>query len=1581
MKGTHYHLLYTLWLLICEGLPQVWFYEGNDLLARPTPPPEEVGSEQRLFLKASLPARDLWIQLKSTDAPWTLSDLLDGNLLTNFILNALRSIRAGREWDVRLVTQGRLPRADIEDFLQSQEAKPRLAEKLREKVDAARSLAADEGLLPETSDGIDLMELTREVLRRLSLSQPTPATTLLAEVERELTVRLIDPEVVARIVRALLGGLLEDAARGPGAAPIYNEDWVSARAGMPVGARDALLTRPGEVCKDASRRATPREWDLSRFVPRRLLDRALHQFLQGPESVFVLVGPSGSGKSWAAWQWLEGRHGQLRLAVRGIDLQRERTLPGLLHRTLSRYTFLDGDRLARRLEAAARLPEYGPFVLLVDDLRLPERDEESFRADVGRLAEDCRDSGFKLILVCEDAAWRFGRLAQHFPPESLFVFDEEARQEYQIFSEQKGKAGNAEPPPSGFRQGVVLVSANPADRDPESYSFFLEDFSPEEFGQALERWEEARSAPGAGLWLRASRFAALRKPYLLHLALQQQAGEDVPEGCLVDVLLEGRFFELIRRAATALKWDAHELAEAFQELLPRLWQEPRHALPQTQVVRHLEAALPGQGQAALIALRRPGLLTSEAPVRIAEPLLADFLFAAVLLPRLTAGEDLAAELDPAQDSGTLVALLRRASPQASIALAGTLLDRDRRWEEAVATGLAQTSGNDYTALSFLTTLTRPPGDLLIGHAGCAALGQLAAINPKAWRWVRGMYLSERKEERNRGAFALAAAMELVPEQVAETVEERLRTAEARAATASRPREAREHWLDGALYPLSRINHALAAEAGARLLSRYEANRPLDGRAEQRFLQQVDEARGRVALFGGPERLSALLAELQSDNAATRQRAAVAVRTIAFEAPERVTEALLAAIRSEENPQVLNALLWIAYPLVQATPDSLLDALAGSRATRWGETVETTGLALTLLGNLSSHDPERVMRLLPEDLDSLNPELQALLAESFAYAWWQCGEGSEDPAKAPLHLDWVVRTVPERAASAFRPFAFRAAAVAQLARICLEEGIASGLLGRQTPYPRTSFRFLYVDLDGVVERHAPAILAHPTFPGVRDCFLEALRAKHGGPLIRPPALDDQALGMARHWCAQQCLEVLVLFARRMADPLPLLKEIPTGEQALRFARRLLEGGHRDATLLEFIRELCERCAYSGTLESFAERSRCLSRLAELDPDPLAALETYRQDTRSGSFRSDERAVGLARLADCHPNELLSLLDAAIQTDEDLITLYYWEELARSWQSLLLTRVYGRMFCEETIPVEEARDLCEQMLTVVLSLPESPHRQHYIAIYEAIALWVAGKPVLPPVWSEGKSVIQRSHAAAVAILTEGFHALSEGQDASWIPARLVDRGGWQESYSFSIEVGEVTVSLGGGGQYLFYMFPAPRLAWIAVGASLGQEDPGTALLLERKQVAEFLLVHSMALDLEPRLSTSREEQRDAVRAIREQLERTPRDERLWVSLGNLLLRLGRLRAAERVLRYSLTLPAANDETRRAVCYDLACVYARSGREAESRAALEERGRLGTLDPEWLRQDPDLDSVRNREWFNEFLGSPAVQANASE
>jgi len=42
IKGTEYHLLYALWLLLRGGADRISFYEGNDLLARPIAPPKIV---------------------------------------------------------------------------------------------------------------------------------------------------------------------------------------------------------------------------------------------------------------------------------------------------------------------------------------------------------------------------------------------------------------------------------------------------------------------------------------------------------------------------------------------------------------------------------------------------------------------------------------------------------------------------------------------------------------------------------------------------------------------------------------------------------------------------------------------------------------------------------------------------------------------------------------------------------------------------------------------------------------------------------------------------------------------------------------------------------------------------------------------------------------------------------------------------------------------------------------------------------------------------------------------------------------------------------------------------------------------------------------------------------------------------------------------------------------------------------------------------------------------------------------------------------------------------------------------------
>jgi hypothetical protein len=39
LKGTDYHLLYALWLLLSNKVESVHFFQGNDLLAQPAPPP------------------------------------------------------------------------------------------------------------------------------------------------------------------------------------------------------------------------------------------------------------------------------------------------------------------------------------------------------------------------------------------------------------------------------------------------------------------------------------------------------------------------------------------------------------------------------------------------------------------------------------------------------------------------------------------------------------------------------------------------------------------------------------------------------------------------------------------------------------------------------------------------------------------------------------------------------------------------------------------------------------------------------------------------------------------------------------------------------------------------------------------------------------------------------------------------------------------------------------------------------------------------------------------------------------------------------------------------------------------------------------------------------------------------------------------------------------------------------------------------------------------------------------------------------------------------------------------------------
>src|SRR5260370_24212227 len=96
---------------------------------------------------------------------------------------------------------------------------------------------------------------------------------------------------------------------------------------MPLKPRLPFDVRPIEACDKAVQAALNIPgipWDAQRFAGRSRLENALRHFLAAPEILFVLVGLSGTGKSWAVAEWTAHTlHGSVRLLIPGSDLDHE----------------------------------------------------------------------------------------------------------------------------------------------------------------------------------------------------------------------------------------------------------------------------------------------------------------------------------------------------------------------------------------------------------------------------------------------------------------------------------------------------------------------------------------------------------------------------------------------------------------------------------------------------------------------------------------------------------------------------------------------------------------------------------------------------------------------------------------------------------------------------------------------------------------------------------------------------------------------------------------------------------------------------------------------------------------------------------------------------------------------------------------------------------------------------------------------------------------------------------------------------------------------------------------------------------
>jgi hypothetical protein len=1585
LKGTHYHLIFALWLLLRRQAVSVEFYQGNDLLAYPSisvpPLPSASSAEQYLptiNLRSPSAKDDWWIQLKATKAKWTMSELLKENLLINFIHNSLQSEKRNKTWKVWLVSQGETDSDKIIQFTKTPGDSPDLNRRFGEIVETVYKQLIEED--PDSFiTSFQIRDTAFSILKQIAATAPFPLEFLKAEINYELSLAHPDREAVRQIGNLLVGAMVEDAAAGPKAAHAYNANWVNKIAQKPVIREDLLDENPISACDVAVRRnAALKDFNSGYFVPRELFEDVFSRFLLSEETCFVLLGASGTGKSWvganAAVTTLQN---QPRLLIPGTDFDSEKRLENLVAGELRRHSSAvwNDSQFLQKIKAVADGKARKPFVIILDDL-LPTEDIEFYRRNLGRLARECKEAGIKLVLTCQRHVWNLLKLGKYIEPSEIFSF---------------GTKESAAVPPNGDvtkNFNTEESDSAPPDSKAESfsfstggispalkYSFVLSDFSPEEFEKAVRGRLPEKLAETVITQLRALAFIALRKPYFFSRYFEKNFAElqkpSAAPPANIDQLLDWTVRAALEEAAVEFQLTESDLSPALDRLVEVFWENRPKGITYHRTIESLRVYI-GEKTDALIAVwRRAGFLTVEGDIRFADQLVADRIFAVFLERKIAEDLGFLTELDPQLDYGAVTAYLRHATQPTIVA--EKLIKINSKWTSSVVAGLAQTGGGDWRVLGMLSALLAEHQYSDLGGEIYDALGQLAARSKRAYKWVAEMYLGDRARTWRRGALAFVSTLEYEPRRVEKAVRTRL----SRVVEINRDffdKDKRRKWiLVNALDSFRSIKHLSAARAGHKIINRYKSLVGSDEVEENRrrdwyFIDDVDEVRGQIAVFE-PDEFARLLSDLQNDNPVIRYRAAQALIKLAIAKPEMSKEGLSRRIEIENDSAVFKRLLVSAYHLIEEFSGALLMALNRSPTSNFVEGFRRTdGLMFELLGNLADKNPGEVSNLLPSNLEPREPDLQALLGEIFVYAWWRLSESS-DEAIDRASFEFFDRLDLSAVTEEIRPFAVRSRAVSLLARMCLDLKIrASELTGRQRFYPNLDKEFLFIDFGNFFKKHLAELSGHESFEQFKQLLLECVR--QSDPVnIYPLSRFREAV----HRCGSECLELLTDIAAAMPEPVPLLDTLPHGWQAIRVVTVLLKRGRSDSSIVNFAKQVLSEQHPASTIQADAESRELLAQLGLLENNPEQSLREQRNAANRLSLFSDSsNAHAIAVFTAQNPDKFLEYLDAGIITVDDVLTLYALVDEARNWQAVLIARVYARMVNERPVNLREAGDLCEQMLLAVRSMSPSTVKEQYEAVYQTIFSFLKGETPQRPLildfaGGNSENIIDESHRLCAEILHRIADTPADQRTKHWLDDLLYSRRWWEESDRFQFRD---SLLIQGHGLYGIYFFPAVRLALLAANLSAREGDPAARIMRERCETQKLLKNREDLLDHNDLRNYDEEMLCYAFEDFDKAARTAPHDERIESLHGGVLLRLDRLSEAEAALKRSLDLPTSAGRFRAGTLYDLACVYARQNRFEECRQTLLESGKLKPLDKKWMTRDPDLKSVCNEEWFQKLL-----------
>ena len=1566
LKGSAYHMLVALYLMLTNNR-DITFCAGNDLRSI-------VNTQSLPSSKTGISVQNdnyvEWIQVKNENKPWTLNKILNDNtLLSTFIYNALLSQSNGQSWKVSLIASTQIRSEEISKFLDSFRKGSST-----NSPDSKRFLniitSVEQGWndwscnLEEnyTIDHNDIVEVGFQVLNQIAACEQLPGAQIKLAIENKLLLLHPDEQTVRLIVCAIVGVFQNIGLHNTAALTSFTLASLQEAIGYSLTPRYLIPPQTIEACNKQVADVLPSTWIAEEYVKRTDIDHALQEFYTSDRCLFILLGDSGSGKSWVGYNEAQiTLDGHVRLLLRGSILNQYDSLVKIIYQTLKEWASpaINEEELFRFVHGASADPTRGPFLLIVDDLPLSD-DPALFAQKLETMCKEAKRRGIKLLLTTHSGVWQRisrGNLL------AAYIFN------HNIIFEPKH--GNASLP---------------------QYSYELNKFTDDELLAYLKHKMLIHDAQQMAFRLRDPLFSVLRNPYLLSVYVMQSSGDEFGNVTIdIDEIIDKEADSLFRKVLHQLNWEEDELENIQKHLITSLWDSRRNGKKASELLHEVNDITGKSGRISFQTLQAVSLLTPPQDLKTPlgtvtwlNPQLGDRLTALWLAEQYKNYPDVISEMEPGIDDGVMTAIIRKAidiTISDPIEFADRIMSRDSNWLGAVVKGLgmrmaiayeesSQQRQSNWRIIAYINALANREETYAISNT-MTVLGTTAAYSKQAKQCIANLYHDKLELQAFKGQVALGSALEVMPAWTMRHILIRLRNDLLLSNDFSSTDAAyyRIKRLKGALQPLLSINHKTAASVAKRVLEWFQKRYvppliPDDIDVRLNISDILDAIRGLIALHENEADIETLKQHLSSDDKKVRKGAALSLLSIAEKKPELVKKSIFRQARVER--EVTGYISRLLYFYTESCPEEVVSIIQEADMLH----NRASSIALMLLSHIAKSHSVYVTEILPRQLNNMPGYARSIIHEILAFAWWMCCLASSEQCRDVLaqlstpHYDDVKNE--------YRAFATYSASVALLARIGLD---IEGMTEAASKAPiymhhlafETGFNFLYVDLKQTCMKYADKIVAHTYFPNWCELLCQTAidYAEH---TIHP---ITEAESEWQHRVANLAIDWICACAPYINNPDDVMTALPSAWPKLRFCNALVMAGCASQNCIESASQICIQ--YMNTEGSMSDdRDQLIITLRR--NGKLSNALRYAIDNKISIMAS--KSGNIDALIHDESDNILEILHENIIPSNALPMLWEWSSIAKNWRSVLLSQVFRASFLAMPFSLDMCYSYCDQVIAVLEELPDKDIVREYKTVYTSLRAFCnkEQRPIRLDVYQS--DILGESHKAAMAVI-EAFFSKDGALNKEWFYQLIHSGYGWIYDCKHQFNDGEISYTFGTPAE-IIYIPPAYRIALSLASIHSHNDDFSTIWMLEQNKIHNWLynVTGKYFIDGSYR-GLKKSYQSDILSQGLQEAEKLsaemPWDVRVIATYGMLLLLNSQYEISKQILIKCLTMNWYNPIDIVNARYNLACCYARLGEVEQCRMELEMCANVyPNMNRQQVENDDDLISVKDEIWFMNIVRS---------